>query len=335
MVLAWLALMLAPQLQLEWRAPEGCPQLQDVRARVDRSWAADAGGVIAAKGEVVGTGERARPWRLRLRLVAASGTADRELEGRSCDALADAAALMIAMAASPDAEAAAIVVPEPVEPPPPEVVTPPAIAATPSPATSPAATPPREIAREDRGADAITAAPIAPVGARRRLARPAAELAIAGGFDALAVPGVGGTLAGAVGLHWPRLRVRVTVVHAIVRDVGATPSARHRMTAGGLALCGFGNVRRWAIGACGHAEVGRLHAEGRGGSALVDRDLPWVAVGVGPAVQWRFATRWALTGDAGVLVPVRRHRFSVGATQVSAIGPAGVRLLVGLAVRLP
>lgn len=325
MVLAWLALMLAPQLQLEWRAPQGCPQVEDVRARVDRSWAGDAGGVIEAHGEVVGTGDRARPWQLRLRLVAASGTAERELEGRSCDALADAAALMIAMAASPAVEAPAIFVPEPVEPPPPEVVTPSEIAATPSAAIAP----------EDSGSDAVGEAPIAPVVARRRLARPAAELALSGGFDALAVPGLGATLVGAIGLHWPRLRVRAIVVHAIVRGVGATPSARHRMTAGGLELCGFGEVRRWAIGACGHAEVGRLRAEGRGGEALVDRALPWVALGVGPAAQWRFATRWALTGAAAVIVPARRHTFSVGTTQVSAIGPIGVRLVAGLAVRLP
>lgn len=335
MVLAWLALSLAPQLQLEWRAPEECPQLEDVRARVERSWADDAGGAIAAHGELVGTGERARPWRLRLRLVAASGTADRELEGRSCDALADAAALMIAMAASPEVEAPTLTVPEPAEPPPtepppPEVVTPPAIGAT-----TPAATPLAAIAPEDRGSDAVTAGPVAPVGARRRLARPAAELALSGGFDALAVPGVGGTLVGAVGLHWPRLRVRAIVVHAIARGVGSTPSARHRMTAGGLELCGFGEVRRWAIGACGHAEVGRLHAEGRGGAALTDRDLPWAAFGLGPAAQWRFATRWALTGGAAVIVPARRHTFSVGGTEVSAIGPAGVRLVAGLAVRLP
>lgn len=327
MVLAWLALTLAPQLQLEWEAPRQCPQIEDVRARVDRSWAGDAGGVIAARGELVATGERARPWRLRLRLVAASGTAERELEGRSCDALADAAALMIAMAASPKVEAPAITVPEPAEPPPADV---------PGPTDVDAATPAviAASAGESRRSDAAST-PTDPIVARRRPARPRAELALAGGVDALAVPGVGGTLVGAVGLHWPRLRVRAIVVHAIVRGVGATPSARHRMTAGGLELCGFGGVRRWAIGACGHAEVGRLHAEGRGGAALVDRDLPWVAFGLGPAAQWRFATRWAITGDAAVIVPARRHTFSVGTTKVSAIGPVGVRLVVGLAVRLP
>jgi len=326
-VLAWLALSLAPQLQLEWRAPEECPQLEDVRARVERSWAGDAGGVIAAHGELVDTGERARPWRLRLRLVAASGTAERELEGRSCDALADAAALMIAMAASPEVETPTLTVPEPAEPPPAVVAAPPVADAARTAGVAASAGEPR---RSD-----VASTRVDPIVTRRRPARPRAELALAGGVDALAVPGVGGTLVGAVGLHWPRLRVRAIVVHAIVRGVGATPSARHRMTAGGLELCGFGEVRRWAIGACGHAEVGRLHAEGRGGEALVDRDLPWVAFGLGPAAQWRFATRWAITGSAAVIAPARRHTFSVGRTEVGTIGPAGVRLVAGLAVRLP
>jgi hypothetical protein len=214
-VLAWLALTLAPQLQLEWEAPRECPQIEDVRARVDRSWAGDAGGVIAAHGQLVGTGERARPWRLRLRLVAASGTAERELEGRSCDALTDAAALMIAMAASPNVEAPAITVPEPAAPP--EV---------PAPTDVDPATPAVIVASagEPRRSDAAST-PADPIVARRRPARPRAELALSGGVDALAVPGVGGTLVGALGLHWPRLRVRAIVVHAIVRGVGATPSA--------------------------------------------------------------------------------------------------------------
>lgn len=325
MLLAWLALSLAPQLELEWRAPAECPQIDDVRARVDRSWATDAGGAIEARGEITPTEDRARPWRLRMRLVAASGSAERELDGRSCDALADAAALMIAMAAS-GADDPTPVIPEPAPEPPPEIPEEPPIPSKP-PVID---TPPSETATRE-----AASAPVAPSVARRRFPRPSAELGIAGGFDAVAVPGLGATLAGAVGVHWPRLRVRAIVLHAIVRRVGDTPSARHRMTAGGLELCGFGNVRRWALGACGHAEVGRMHSQGDGGVGLVDRGLLWAAVGLGPAAQWRFAERWMLTGAANVIVPITRRTFSVGDAAVGVIGAAGVRLLVGLAVRLP
>jgi len=133
-LVAWLALSLAPQLELEWRAPAECPQADDVRARVDRSWATDAGGAIEAKGEIVATEDRARPWRLRVRLIAASGSAERELDGRSCDALADAAALMIAMAASgvdDPSEPVIPVIPEPAPAPAPEVAEDPRIDPTP------------------------------------------------------------------------------------------------------------------------------------------------------------------------------------------------------------
>lgn len=327
MQLAWLVLSLAPQLQLEWQAPAECPQIDDVRARVDRSWASDASGVIAARGEIVATGDRVQPWRLRVRLVAASGSAERELHGRSCDALADAAALMIAMAASGADDPPQVVIPEPIVEPPSE------------PAEEPTTTSPSPVATDTIPSDVTTReverTSVAPSVARRRVPRPAAELGIAGGFDALAVPGIGGTLAGAVGLHWPRLRVRAIVLHAIVRRVGDTPSARHRMTAGGLELCGFGNVRRFALGGCGHAELGRLHAQGQGGDALTDRGLPWAAIGLGPAAQWTFAERWMLTGAASVIVPITRRTFSIGDASVGVIGAAGVRLLLGLAVRLP
>lgn len=328
---AWLVLVLVPQVQLEWRAPAECPQLEDVRARVDRSMARDAAGTIAARGEVVATGDRERPWALRLRLAASSGTAERELDGRSCEALADAAALMIAMAASGGGAASSIEVPEPEAPPPAVVppIEPPALDAAEPQVSTPTAT------VETRSADVVTPRSSSPEAARRTTTRIAVELGVGGGFDGLAVPGIGGAVSGFVGLHWPRLRVRAFVLHAVVREVGDTPSARHRMTSGGLAACGFGNVGRWALGACGHVEAGRLRAEGRGGAALVDRGLPWLAVGGGPALQWRFADRWALTGGADVVVPMLRHTFSVGATRVGSIGPAGVRVLAGVAVRLP
>lgn len=326
MLLAWFALWLAPELQLDWRAPPECPQIDDVRARADRSWASDAGGVVEASGEIVATEDRDRPWRLRMRLGAASGAAEREVDGRSCDALADAAALMIAMAAS-GADDPRLEIPEPVPEPAPAVVEDPAVDSVPA---TMGDRPPRNGAAPE----VASAAPVS-TNAPRPRARPAAELRIAGGLDALAVPGLGGTLVGGVGLHWPHLRVRAIVVHAIVRRAGDTPSARHRMTAGGIEVCGFGDVRRWALGGCGHGEVGRSHSEGDGGVALVARDLVWAAVGLGPAAQWRLAERWMLTGEASVVVPITRRTFSVGDADVGAIGAAGVRVLVGVAVRLP
>jgi hypothetical protein len=42
-----------------------------------------------------------------------------------------------------------------------------------------------------------------------------------------------------------------------------------------------------------------------------------------------------LTGAASVIVPITRRTFSIGDASVGVIGAAGVRLLLGLAVRLP
>jgi len=90
----------APGLSFDWQAPAGCPDQASVRGRVAGMLGAGAveGSDLTATGRVSASGEG---WRLELELVRAAGRERRTLADRDCAALADAAALMIAVTIDP------------------------------------------------------------------------------------------------------------------------------------------------------------------------------------------------------------------------------------------
>lgn len=322
----WLLQLGAPEPRLEWDAPPSCPTASELAHRISQHASPAAVAELRVHGRVT-AGDDGR-LALELRIETHEGTALREIGADDCGALTDAAALMIGIAAqgrAPPTEAA-----DPVglpEPPP---------AAEPGPSPAPASDPIAPVGEDERttptARDDRRALPPSP--ARRRDRRPRGVIEIAGGLDAVAVPGVGGTVLAHAGLHWPRLRVHGLFTHAIVRTVGERPSARHRMLAGGLELCGLGSVGAWALGACGSAEGGRLHAQGRGGVGLRARAVPWLAVAVGPRVERSLGRRFVAFAAVSVVVPLVRRRFTVGDRDVGVVALPGVRAVVGAAVRL-
>jgi len=85
-------------LALTWSAPPGCPSRDDVVARVARlrpGLARDASG-LRATATVTPTA-RGR-WRVRLRTEVHGDAGERSLEGRTCALLADATAVVLALA---------------------------------------------------------------------------------------------------------------------------------------------------------------------------------------------------------------------------------------------
>lgn len=344
----WLALVGAPELTLDWEAPAGCPDAQALRHDLEQRWSTVATAVVRVRGRVVAAARGG--FALRLQIETPDGAASRELVADDCGELAEAAALMITIAATGPAA------------PPPSIdevhgragaeTSPPDPMAVPEPATPasstssapdmPAVTP--DIAAITTGGPAITTevpAATAAVDARPRaagrdgrIARPRVALELAGGVDAGAVPGIGGTLLAHAGVHWPRLRAQGLFVYAIDRTVGDAPSARHRVLAGGLELCGLGVVGAWGMGGCGSGEVGRLHAQGTRGVDLRGRGVPWLALALGPRFERAFAGRFGAFVAVAVVVPLSRHRFDIGGRDVGEVAPAGVRAALGLAVRL-
>jgi hypothetical protein len=89
------------RLQLEWRAPLGCPSDSDVEDAIEArlgAAAAQTGPTLRATAQVTG-----RPNAYRLELQTAQG--ERSLTARSCSEIAGAAALILALLIDPEADA--------------------------------------------------------------------------------------------------------------------------------------------------------------------------------------------------------------------------------------
>jgi len=99
-------LLLAPAagLRLEWQAPAACPDGEAVRARVVDLVGADAASRAGLTAQAA-VRSQAGGWAMTLVLVREGGQDRRTLADRDCSALAEAAALVIAVAIDPQAVA--------------------------------------------------------------------------------------------------------------------------------------------------------------------------------------------------------------------------------------
>lgn len=92
-------------LRLTWIAPAGCPRQAEVHADVERLV-----GVVPPETPALDARARVLPnrsggWRLRLSTDFDGSTGERELDGNSCEAVARAAAVMLALMLNPSAQA--------------------------------------------------------------------------------------------------------------------------------------------------------------------------------------------------------------------------------------
>ena len=309
----WAAVAPSGELALQWEAPAECPQIEVVRERVRAAWGDREVPPIVARAHVVA---EASQWRLVLQLADASGAplGERVLVGASCDVVTDAGVLALVVAATSSVQAEDETEPPSPEPPAVEIVEPPPTSAAPLEPVAPIAPPPPD--------------PVEPP------PRVHGELAIAGGLDARAMPGTGGTLFASIGLRRRALVVHGFVLHGIQRRVAREGvEARHRLTAGGIAVCGLGRAGPIDVGGCGKAELGQLRSNGTRGLQLTSSRGFWAAVSFGALVRWSFIERVGLSLAVDGVVPLLQQRFQVGAANVGRSGPIGVRVLAGLAVR--
>jgi hypothetical protein len=95
-------------LRLRWEAPAGCPSVDDVRAATLRG-----AGEARAKSVTLEAdahvervpGEAARAWRVRLRTRRGAATGEREIEASTCHGVAEATAVILALALVPPGSA--------------------------------------------------------------------------------------------------------------------------------------------------------------------------------------------------------------------------------------
>jgi len=221
-------------------------------------------------------------WSLELRTTGRDGSGVRRVSAESCRALADATALILALAIDPTLPAA-------------------------NGASERTATPAQPVVEP------------AAFATRTSLARPAVRFAVDAsavvdvGTLPVVAPGVAATLAAIPGAL-PALRVEIGA--GLFLDEAATsPPARSgtfSLRVFGASGCLVAPARRWEIGACAGAELAWMAAEGLYESTLSRVQTEWAVLRAKARVAYRLSSAWAVRADVGAGLDMSRPEFMSG-----------------------
>lgn len=260
------------EIELTWRAPEGCPSGEEIIARYEALLSTSPEGQGLMEADALITADEAGAWRLELVTRMGGYTDVRKLRAARCDELGEAVAMLFAVALEPTLD-------EPARSKPPE---PPDDEEPPPPPSTP---PPAEVAV------VVTTPP-----AKRETTPPKrrplhASLAVGPEFGA--VPGV--SLRASAGLAYSLRRVRFAseLLWIAPRGVpGAFGPAVIQVAAGTVRACGVPQVKRWAFPVCLGGEAGATIARvGR-----VDGRRTLVGGWFAPLVRGSAVHRWDRIG---------------------------------------
>jgi hypothetical protein len=331
-----------PILALSWSTggAAACPEREQVIQAIANSGLRDqlgtwvpsqhAQALLRVDVELGIEGDR---WRADMILIDADGRAHRQFEARSCQALADATALIIAVTLDPIAASSSIAAgtasaesTEPqAEPTPDPVPTP-----TPILEPEPALEPDDDFNRLDlSSSNAGDGEPVA-------LGRLAVGISIHGGGGYGPTAGPHGSVGGRVGLLGDRWRV----------DVAGRWSTPRRETL----VSATGSFDAWALEArgcwvpvagpvelplCPGFELGSVRGRGLAPTpnATTSRFL-WLAPSLSQGLAWAPVPRVAIGIELGLLVPLTRGRFAVGGTEIEQLAVIGVRGLASVELRI-
>ena len=302
---------------LSWQAPPDCPTPQDVRAEVERLLGganrllADRG--LRAKASVA----HDQTWSVSIETELDGRPGRRSVEAASCQDLADATALILALTIDPN-----LAVTYPTRPKAPQPATaPPPAAPPPTPPAVPTLTRP----------------------APRRQSSPTDflfGLRIQGSQGTL--PSVDLGLGGSVGVVGRRYRIELGASYGLRRDqivrAASLPEAygQFNFMAGGLAGCVNLGRETLAVGPCADAELGWVSAKGYGVSQSITANQPWLAIGAGGYAAISFASRWSVPLHVDILAPILRPEFvfkNMPAGHVFQAPVVGVRVNAGIELR--
>jgi len=303
---AW-ADTVAPKLALAWDAPDECPSGTDVEARVARLLAdsrrvADAAPVEA---RVKVTRVREGRWTARLTTRIDGIAGDRTMYAASCDLLASASALVIALAIDPELGVAPPSdAPASSSAPPASSSAPPPVVPPPAPTSSEPPSSPHVIAGAWIAADSGMLPSLAP----------GAGLLVGLGDRAWSL--------GAYGEAW----------------LPSTATSDSRPGAGGdfdrvdLGVRGCARLgARFTFGSCLGAELDRAHARGFGVTSPGEATRLWIAARGGAELGLRISDVMFVPLHVDAIVPFSRPTFAL--ENVGAVfrpAPVGVRASLGL-----
>jgi hypothetical protein len=341
---------------LEWVAPEGCPDAEYVERETDRltaSATATRGPYLQAHAEV--RREPSGLWRVEIRTTGPEGAGLRTITAESCSALADAAALILALAIDPDRVAANRTA---------NGSAPKASATAPSAVATRAATPSN--APSVLAGPLLPSAPVpaqsasgAPAKAPTNTSDPGAEpprktgpQSPSRGVIRFAVTASGvldiGTLPAAAPGFAARLSVLPVASLPLRFELGASQFADESTTqsparsgtftlrtfdAGGCAVTRTGHLE---VGGCANVEIGWLSAAGLYESVTSRGDAEFMVLRARVTGAYAWSHAWAIRADVGGGFDVTRPEFaSTGAEQGLIHQPARYtgRCALGLEVR--
>lgn len=312
-------------MPVDWDVPPGCASAESF---VDRVLAqAD---VPEPSALSIAVSVRRLPgdrWRLALALEGEAGIDRREIEGESCEAVVDAAALIVSLRLVEAAQQRDVV--------------PPAAPVEPSPTEPAAAEPPPSSAGSPAAEPKIAVAPRPEIAFARRRTAPHGWLAASAGPALGILPGVGAGVSLDGGVQGELWRVGASVRALPVRRVTHPDrdeiEGRFDLVHGGVLGCGMPSVRRVAFPICARLDAGAIRGVGEGeGVSPNPRWSPWVGVAGSAAIAWR-VTRFVapFVGAEGV-VGLVRPPFTVGGepAPLYRAGRAGFRAWAGIEIHL-
>ncbi|MCR9159272.1 MAG: hypothetical protein ACE37F_08860 [Nannocystaceae bacterium] len=326
----WPLLLLAPLFELEWEVPDTCPsrdtflEMVEAQARVQAE--SDTPAVLRAS---VAVEERGRGrWALTLQLRRGDELDVRTMDGESCEAVVDAAAVIVSLrlvewTRSPPPPFAAA--PQPVLEPPPRL--PMLVVPEPEPGLEPEPEPEPE-----------------PSSSGLRDTAPAMRGGWLGVYTGLALgiaPGLGGavSLDGGLSGRWWRagLAAEATPRRLTQHPNDARVRGRFDLVVGKALGCGVPRAGPVEFSLCGRVGVGGLRAVGAGNVAQPEPAWrPWFGLGGSASASWSITERLAPTVMVEGLAPLQSRTFSVGRVPgiLHETGAFALRAWVGLEIHL-
>jgi hypothetical protein len=330
-----------PRLSIAWNAPSACPDETSVRANIAQLLAGSTA-PVDARAEVHRAGER---WSVVVRM----NGGERRLDTDSCRALAEATALIVAMAVDPervaanrsaqhdagadssppaltpdastdDAATAPDASPAPSAPPPPAPPPPP-------PAPAPSATP----------SPAVTSTP-----SESHFALSASAAADLGTLPSLAV----GPSLGLAWTPWP-IRLELAAAYfpggSTAIPQGSTAVAPFTLVPPGAAIqfslfsaslraCYLARRGSFEIGPCAGGEAGLLQASPRNFNGQ-SQPNGLFALDAGLFAAWRLAAAWAIFARGDALLQTSRPELNVNDKTIETVGAVTGRAGLGVELR--
>jgi hypothetical protein len=316
----------AADLDLAWSAPKECPSADSVRAATTRMTSKARGADPKATPlEAEARVEHADRWRVTLRTKRGSVTGERRIEASTCEALADATAVVLALALVAPGDA------------------PEAVPAVPAAAAAPAEAPPASAPRAEpttderpRASEPSAAPPAreAPSpGSDRLMAEHDLAVGAALAGDAATLPAP--TMGGAAAIAWTPGRLRLEAGGAFY--AGQSRTTDQSPAGADLRLLVAGARGCWAvvrsvveIAPCAGSDLNVLTAKGFGAPENYDTSAAWASGSAGALLRVPVASWLALRGQADFVVPFARPRFVVeGEGAIHRPAPSGLRGALG------